>query len=125
MEPLHLEGTDKTPLVRFDPNTGSLEISGCSIHENSDRFFSPVLDRVEAYAKAPARRTVVRIALTYFNSSSAKYLLDMLRLLDEAHAAGLSSVNLEWVFEEGDLDMQEAGEDYKGLLEMPVKLIER
>ena len=125
MEPLHIEGTDKTPLVRFDPTAGSLEISGCSIHENSDRFFTPVLDRVEAYAKAPARRTVVRIALTYFNSSSAKYLLDMLRLLDEAHASGLGSVSLEWLFDEGDLDMQEAGEDYKGLLEMPVKLIER
>ncbi len=125
MEALRLEATDKTPFLLFDPAAGRLEISGCSIHENSDRFFTPLLDRIEQYAKAPARRTLVTISLSYFNSSSAKYLLDLLRLLDEAHVTGAGSVSLEWLFEEGDLDMQEAGEDYKGLLDMPVRLIER
>lgn len=125
MEPLDLAATDKTPAVRFVPADGLLEISGCSIHENADRFFGPLLDSVERYAREPARTTTVRLALTYFNSSSAKYVLDLLRLLDEAHLSGLGKVSLEWCYEEGDLDMQEAGQDYKVLLEMPVKLVER
>ena len=98
---------------------------GCSIHENADRFFRPLLDRVETYARQPARTTLVRLTLTYFNSSSAKYVLDLLKVLDEAHASGAGNVSLEWCYDEGDLDMQEAGQDYKGLLDMPVRLVER
>lgn len=123
MDRYELAASDKTPYVLLDPAQGRLEVRGCSIHENADRFFLPLLDRVEAYAKAPAPRTHVVVTLTYFNSSSAKYLLDLLKVLDEAHAAGLGRVELEWRYEEGDLDMEEAGSDYKGLLGMPVKLV--
>lgn len=123
MDALRLEATDKTPAVRFDPVNGTLDITGCSIHENADKFFSPLWDKVDAYAAQPAARTHVRISLNYFNSSSAKYLLDILKRLDDVHAAGTSKVSVEWVYEEGDLDMQEAGNDYKGLLEMPVKVV--
>jgi len=123
MEPFNLPATDKTPSVRFVPKEGTLEISGCSIHENADRFFRPLLEQVEAYVRQPARNTVVRLTLSYFNSSSAKYVLDILKILDEAYASGASKVAMEWYYEEGDLDMQEAGEDYKGLLEMPVRLL--
>ena len=124
MEPLHLPATDKTPAVQFLPTEGVLALSGCSIHENADRFFRPLLQQLSAYCEQPAPSTVVRLTLTYFNSSSAKYVLDMLKLLDELHASHRSKVLLEWNYEEGDLDMEEAGQDYKGLLEMPVKLIE-
>ena len=44
--------------------------------------------------------------------------------LDDVHGNGTGKVLLEWHYEEGDLDMLEAGQDYKGLLDMPVKLIE-
>lgn len=123
IEVIHLEGTDKTPAVRFDTVSGTLDIEGCSIHENADRFFRPLIEAVEAYARAPQRQTRVRISLTYFNSSSAKYLLDLLKVLDEVHASGLGNVSVEWLHQEDDLDMQEAGEDFKGLLEMPVRLM--
>lgn len=125
MEALSIEATAKTPAVRFEPTKGELEVSGCSIHENADGFYSPLWERVDAYCAAPAARTTVRVKLDYFNSSSAKYLLDIFKRLDDLHAAGGSKVTLEWYFEEGDLDMQEAGNDYKGLLDMPVKVVER
>lgn len=123
MEPIDLPSTDKTPSVLFDPARGVLEIRGCSIHENADRFYRPLLDQVEQYAQRPAKHTVVRIALSYFNSSSAKYVLDLLKLLDEAHAGGTGKVALEWYYDADDLDMQEAGHDYRMLLEMPVKMV--
>ncbi len=122
MERLELAATDKTPSVLFDPAAGLIEITGCSIHENADRFYRPLLDQVDIYSRQPAKQTTVRFTLTYFNSSSAKYFLDLLRLLDEAHVSGAGKVSLEWCYDEGDFDMQEAGQDYKGLLEMPVKL---
>ena len=125
MEALRIEATDKTPLVAFDPVKGTLEIQGCSIHENAARFYEDLFTRIDAYAASPARRTEVKIALDYFNSSSAKYLLDILKRIDDLHATGASKASLEWNCEEGDLDMQEAGNDYKALLDMPVKVLTR
>ena len=125
MAKTEIPGTEKTPAVLFDPTTGQFELSGCSVHENAHAFFKPLLLEVAAYAKAPAGSTRVRIAMTYFNSSSAKYILDLLRLLDEAHVAGTSQVSLEWLHEPDDLDMEEAGQDYVELLEMPVEVMAR
>jgi len=124
MDRFERPATDKTPYVAFDLAQGSLEVRGCSIHENADRFFLPLVEQVEAYVQAPQPRTSIRFSLTYFNSSSAKFLLDTLRMLDDLHASGASQVSLAWHYEEGDLDMLEAGEDFMGLLDFPVKLVE-
>lgn len=125
MDPLlELPATEKTPAVTLRPDQGLLEITGCSIPENADRFYSPIQDRIEQYALAPKPKTTFRVALTYFNSSTSKYLLDLMKRLEDLHAAGLSQVVLEWCFARGDLDMKEAGEDYRSLLEFPVKLKE-
>lgn len=123
MADLMIEGTVKTPMVRLDAASGLLEISGCSVHENADRFYRPLIDAVERYAAGPRPETTVRITLSYFNSSSAKYILDLLKILDEAHAAGRGRMQVEWHHQEDDLDMQEAGEDYRSLLDMPVRLV--
>jgi hypothetical protein len=117
--------TAKTPHVLLDPVAGSLSFSGCSVPENADGFFSPILDRVEQYAARPAARTQVLVELTYFNSSTSKYLLDVFKLLEDLHASGASRVSMDWYHPKGDLDMQEAGQDYRSLLEFPVKLVAR
>lgn len=121
--PYRAEATPKTPSILLDPG-GTLSISGCSIPEDADWVFAPVFDAVEAYSAQPADRTTVRIALSYFNSSSAKQLLDLLKALEDLHASGRSKVELEWCHGPGDLDMKEAGRDYRSLLEFPVRLVE-
>ncbi|MFZ1691774.1 MAG: DUF1987 domain-containing protein [Flavobacteriales bacterium] len=118
------EPTDKAPAILLDPSAGLLELSGYSIPENADRVYAPLFDAVEAYAQAPLPRTLIRIGLTYFNSSTAKYLLDLLKRFEDLHAGGQTKVVLEWRHAPGDLDMKEAGGDYRGLLEFPVKLVE-
>lgn len=122
MDALRIEATEKSPLVHFDPVAGVLELRGRSIHENAARFYEDLFQWVEGYARQPAGRVEVRIALDYFNSSSAKYLLDILKRLDDLHASGDSKVSMEWTYESGDLDMQEAGNDFRDLLDMPVKV---
>lgn len=123
-ERIDVQATDKTPAVSLDPANGALILTGCSIPENADRFFGPLFDMVERYSGSPAPKTTVRVSLTYFNSSSAKYLLDIFKRLEDLHAAGTSKVLLEWCHANGDLDMAEAGRDYRSLLEFPVKLVE-
>lgn len=123
MSRFHLASTDKTPEVLFDTEKGMLRIEGCSIHENAEGFFRPLIEQAEAYAKQPARSTTVWISLSYFNSSSSKYLLDLLKVMDEIHLSGTSQVEMEWHHASDDLDMEEAGADYRSLLEMPVRLV--
>ena len=120
---LDIPATDHTPHVRIDTDAGTIAVAGCSVPENADGFFGPVQDQVERYAEKPARRTVVRVQLSYFNSSTSKYLLDIFKRLEDVHAAGTSRVQVQWVYEAGDLDMQEAGQDYRELLDLPVELV--
>ncbi|MBX2973387.1 MAG: DUF1987 domain-containing protein [Flavobacteriales bacterium] len=123
MDPLlELSATEKTPAVTIDAARGLFSLTGCSIPENADRFYSPIQDMAERYAGQPAPRTTLRVELTYFNSSSSKYLLDLMKLLSDLHASGRSSVTVEWWHAKDDLDMKEAGEDYRSLLDIPLKL---
>lgn len=123
MERLHLPRTEKTPELTFDPEKGMLVVAGSSIHENALEFYRPLINRVQAYIKAPAAHTRIRISLDYFNSSSSKCLLDMFKLFNELHGADGTTVEIEWHYAEDDLDMKEAGEDYGVLLDLPVKLV--
>ncbi|MFN3876125.1 MAG: DUF1987 domain-containing protein [Flavobacteriales bacterium] len=119
------EATAKTPSIALEARAGTLRIEGVCIPENADRVFAPLFEAIERYAQQPAPRTVVSIHLTFFNSSSAKYLLDVLKRVEDLHALGQTRATLEWYHAPGDLDMMEAGCDYKSLLEFPVRLVEQ
>jgi hypothetical protein len=119
----HWPATEKTPAISMDQATGELRMEGCSIPENADAFFGPLFLKVEAYCTGPAPETTVHITLTYFNSSSSKYLLDLFKLLEDLHATGRSNVRVLWHHMPDDLDMEEAGQDYRSLLEFPVELV--
>ena len=63
MEPLIIEGTAKTPNVKFDGGQGLIEVKGRSIPENSIEFYKPLVDWLEEYGKTPASLTKVNIQL--------------------------------------------------------------
>jgi hypothetical protein len=123
MEPLVLEGTQKTPTVEFDPVKGVLEIKGRSIPENSIEFYKPLVDWLENYSDSPAAKTVVNVHLEYFNTSSSKCILDVFKKLESLHKSN-NLVQINWYYEEDDEDMLEAGEDYESIIRVPFKMIE-
>ena len=49
MEALSIEGTAKTPSVKFDGHDGVIEIKGRSIPENSIEFYKPLVEWLEEY----------------------------------------------------------------------------
>jgi hypothetical protein len=51
-----------------------------------------------------------QVDLSYFNSSSAKFLNDIFLELKRLIPTGIP-VAVEWIYEEGDTDMKEAGTD--------------
>jgi len=122
MEGLKLESTNLTPLISFDADTGKLELKGRSIPENSLEFYRPVFDWLDKYVANPQPKTIVEVQFDYFNTSSSKCILDILKRIDKIDEAG-EDVLIKWFYDENDEDMMEAGEDYSDLLEAPFDLI--
>jgi hypothetical protein len=123
MKSISMEGTPKTPTVRFDAEHGLIEIKGRSIPENSVEFYKPLVDWLEDYSKSPAGKTEVNIQLEYFNTSSSKCILDVFKKLETIHK-NKNEVVVRWFYEEDDEDMREAGEDYESILRIPFEMIE-
>jgi len=117
MEVITLEGTPKTPSIKFDSKAGKLQIKGRSIPENSVEFYKPLLESLGRYANAPTDPTLVDIQLEYFNTASSKCILDVLRTLEIIHSKGVK-VTINWFYEEDDEDMREVGEDYQAIVNM-------
>ena len=124
MEALQLEGTAKTPTIKFSPGGKSLEISGRSIPENAASFYEPIYNWLDQYVKHPAAATEVIIKLEYFNTSSSKCLLDVFRKLETLQKSEKSTVKVLWVYDADDEDMREAGDDYRTLVLLPFELKE-
>jgi len=123
MEALSIEGTAKTPVVRFNAQEGVIEIKGRSIPENSIEFYKPLVEWLEEYSSAPLDLTQVNVQLECFNTSSSKWILDVFKELEAIHK-GKSEVIINWYYEEDDEDMLEAGEDYESIIRVPFKMIE-
>ncbi len=123
MESILIEGTTKTPSIKFEPSKGILEIKGRSIPENSIEFYKPLIEQLEFYSNTPQSNTNVIIQLEYFNTSSSKCILDVFKKLVAINNKG-SQVLVNWHYEEDDEDMLEAGEDYQAIINVPFKMVQ-
>jgi len=123
MKSLIIDGTPKTPTVRFDSKAGHFEIKGRSIPENSVEFYKPLIDWLESYKNEPLPKTTIDVKLEYFNTSSSKCILEVFKKLEAIHKAQ-NEVVVNWYYEEDDEDMLEAGEDYESIIKVPFKMME-
>jgi hypothetical protein len=122
METINIEGTPKTPTVKFDEPSHTLVIRGRSIPENSIDFYKPLIDWLEKYAESDADQLILKMELEYFNTSSSKCILDVFKKLEKISKNGID-VSVKWHYEEDDEDMLEAGEDYDAIIDIDFEMI--
>lgn len=122
MKPIYLEGTNKTPKVLLEAENGCIEFSGRSIPEDSYKFFQPLLKWVNLYAESPCSKTTVNFNFEYFNTSTARCLLDLLKNLEIAKING-SDIEINWYYEEDDQEMLETCEVYESFIDIPFRRI--
>ena len=122
MEAIKIIGTDDTPSVTLDAQNDIFEISGRSLPEDVTSFYEPILDWLSKYAESPNSKTVFNFKLVYFNTASSKILLDILLKLEEIFEAG-HDVLVRWHFPDDDEDMEEAGEEYSDIVEVPFEQV--
>jgi len=122
MNIIKIEGQEDTPKIVFDPSNDIFEISGRSLPEDAAMFYEPIIEWLQNYAKNPNDYTDMHIKLNYFNTASSKLLLDILMILEEMVEDG-RNCSIKWFYDEDDEDMEEAGEEYSELIEVPFELL--
>lgn len=124
MRVIKIEGTDDTPQVTLDANPENpfMEISGRSLPEDVVAFYDPILEWLDEYSENPLEKTVLNIKLEYFNTASSKLLLDILLKLEDMSEAG-NDVLVRWHYPDDDEDMEEAGEEYEDIVEVPFEQV--
>jgi len=118
METIKIQGTEDTPRIILDAENEIMEISGRSLPEDVTAFYEPVLNWLKDYSENPKEKTIFNFKLTYFNTASSKLLLDILMLLEELREKG-NDVLIRWHYPEEDEDMEEAGDEYADIVDVP------
>jgi len=122
MEIMKIKGTDDTPSVVLDKDSEIFEISGRSLPEDVTTFYEPILNWLDEYAESPNSKTVFTFKLVYFNTASSKLLLDILMKLEEMYENG-NDILIKWYYPEDDEDMEEAGEEYADIVDIPFEQV--
>ena len=122
MQNISFQGNSSTPTVNFDFNKGLIEITGRSIPENALKFYIPLIEWIKEYQLKPKKITTVNFDIEYFNTSSSKAILQILKILEKMHEDG-DTVDLKWFY--SDDDILEIGEDYQMLIHLPFNMIKK
>jgi hypothetical protein len=130
MRKLIIEQTPNTPKVIFDPETSLFEISGESRPPDVATFYLEILAWFDEFSLYLDNLTntnypvVINIDFGYFNSASAKYILDLCKLIGNVRSKG-KSIEIKWLYDEIDRDMFEAGLEMSRLARFPFEFVKR
>lgn len=114
MMAFHMEKqkTGSTPYILIDEEKGYMRFEGESFHENVIEFYHEVGQWLENYLNSDFSTFTFDCELKYFNSSTAKLLLNMLMEMDE-HAVDGKKVTVNWITTEDNDIIIECGEDFQ------------
>ncbi len=108
MEDIHIKaskGNFIQPSVDFDAATGECSISGESFLEETAKFYTPLVNWIHNYFKTN-NKIVFTFKLTYFNTSTSKWIFTMLTDFRKYKDSGCDVV-VNWYFHEEDVDMRD------------------
>ena len=120
MDAILLEATQTTPKVNLDSVANKFEISGESRPENTAKFYAPIITWLDNYRSVlyfqkesfgKSKKMVFDFKFEYFNSTSAKFILDIFYNLEKIQKQGCE-VEINWNYDKRDTDMKEAGEEF-------------
>ena len=107
MQDIFIEATSSTPQVSFD-QSGRLMMKGRSLILNVKEFYGPLVEWISTLNVPAVRFT---IDFDYFNSSSSKVILEMLKLIDSNN--NVRDFDVFWHFEKDDEDILDIGQIFE------------
>lgn len=134
MQKLYIAPTRNSPEIIFSPEENNFIISGTSAPEDVRALYYPVIAWFKEFSKELSEKEELtftihnplrfRIDLKYFNSSSAKFLFDILVELKNLITSGTPTIVI-WYFEKDDPDLKEAGKDMSDIAGMKFEFNEK
>ena len=132
MNALKIEPTEFTPQVILDPDANRFEISGESRPENAGKFYSKILNWLDQYYSLRYWKdnkftnkggdAVFEFNFEYFNSTSAKFILDIFKKLNSFQKDNIN-IKVRWHYAKQDIDMKESGEEFAQMAGIPFEFI--
>ncbi|MBK7131757.1 MAG: DUF1987 domain-containing protein [Bacteroidales bacterium] len=126
---LIIDKTNTTPEVVLDPEKKIYRISGESrpsdVREFYDQIISWLIDFRWEFTNAKDYKEPLNFSfhLAYFNSSSAKLILDICKILSSLKLNGFN-VTISWCYDPDDTDMLEVGKEISNIVKVPFEYIE-
>lgn len=131
MENLYIESTEFSPKVNLDFNKQIFELVGISRPEDVIAFYESVIYKLEGYVSesiqsgnVPKLNFQLIFDLTYMNSASSKYILQILDYFKKLYNKD-AKINIDWHYDDVDDQIFEDGEDLSEVIDMPFNLIPR
>ena len=119
---LIIEATAKTPKIVFNKEIGELEISGRSLPEDAQEYYSPMVTELTEWLNSPTDNFKVVFALEYLNTSSSGVVRKLMETITNAHIEGKTKVTIVWCYEEDDYEMEEMGRHYEHTIDnLPIE----
>jgi hypothetical protein len=128
MRKLIINRTINSPKVFLDAEKEILEISGESRPPDVSAFNTDILHWFDEYShiliksKTDSEAIAFDLDFDYFNSSSAKYILELCKKIASVRSGG-KIINVRWHYEEDDTDMLEAGREMSRMAKFPFEFV--
>ena len=119
---LHILPTEDEPEILLDKNNNIIRFAGKSMPEDPGKVFTPVMNWVSEYVKSPNPSTIIEFKMDYYNSSTARFFVEMLELFEDIQSKGMD-VKILWYYHADDVVIQERGEDLEAVISLPFEFI--
>ncbi len=122
MSELIIQASSNTPKVEFSLGQKIQSITGLSTPIDSFEFYRPLIQWIEDNQNQLSPDSRFRFELNYFNSSSMKAILWLIQAIVNGIEQG-KDWTIEWVVTEEDEFMEEAGESFQSLIDVPIDIV--
>lgn len=120
-ERFQIVGTEEIPNIILDAENGIFEITGRSFPENVERLFTPIIEWLKEYVQDPNLETNFKFQLEYFNSSSARKIIEILFVLEKLEETN-HNVKIIWCYNSEDEMIKAKGMEFMNLVKIPFEL---
>jgi hypothetical protein len=112
---LIFEGNESEPTIRLESGKNRVSIQGASLPLNAFNFYQPILRWIDMRMSAGAKNLDLDFDLDFFDTQSAKMILEVMRKARELKTSGVI-VTYRWHYAVDDHEMHEAGQDYESII---------
>ncbi len=132
MKSFIINETSVSPAVDFNLETRVLELSGYSRPENVRDFYFPLIQWLDELNTVQMKNRSMNIDIeqftfkfkfVYFNSSSAKFIYDIIIMLNGFQKDGFP-IKIYWFYDSDDDELRESGEELSDMANVPFFYVE-